>query len=74
MATQSKFQDKQVDAILNDMIAVLEKHQAPVDLSLVALGNMVSNLLLSSVGENQRLALAEAFATALQQSLQVNKK
>lgn len=74
MATQSKFQDKQVDAILNDMIAVLEKHQAPVDLSLVALGNMVSNLLLTSVGENQRLALAEAFATALQQSLQANKK
>jgi len=65
MATNSKFQDKQVDAILNDMIAVLEKHQAPVDLSLIVLGNMVTNLLTSSVGKNQQQALAKAFSDAL---------
>lgn len=68
----SKYQDKQVDAILNDMIAVLEKHQAPVDLSLVVLGNMVTNLLVSSVGTNQRIALANAFSEALLNS--VNKQ
>ena len=39
MAIQSKYQDKQIDVILNDMIAVLEKHQAPLDLSLIVLGN-----------------------------------
>lgn len=72
MAKNSKYQDKQVDAILNDMIAVLEKHQAPVDLSLVVLGNMVTNLLVSSVGTNQRIALANAFSEALLNS--VNKK
>ena len=69
MATNSKFQDKQVDAILNDMIAVLEKHQAPVDLSLVVLGNMVTNLLTSSVGKNQQQALAQAFSDALMNSI-----
>lgn len=69
MATNSKFQDKQVDAILNDMIAVLEKHQAPVDLSLVVLGNMVTNLLTSSVGKNQQQALAQAFSDALMNSV-----
>lgn len=73
MATNSKFQDKQVDAILNDMISVLEKHQAPVDLSLVVLGNMVTNLLNSSVGSQQRIALAEAFSKALINSVQNNK-
>ncbi|HDR1414585.1 TPA: YejL family protein [Pasteurella multocida] len=72
MAKNSKYQDKQVDAILNDMIAVLEKHQAPVDLSLVVLGNMVTNLLVSSVGTNQRIALAHAFSEALLNS--VNKQ
>ncbi|HDR1204652.1 YejL family protein [Pasteurella multocida] len=72
MAKNSKYQDKQVDAILNDMIAVLEKHQAPVDLSLVILGNMVTNLLVSSVGTNQRIALANAFSEALLNS--VNKQ
>ncbi|APB79413.1 TPA: YejL family protein [Pasteurella multocida] len=72
MAKNSKYQDKQVDAILNDMIAVLEKHQAPVDLSLVVLDNMVTNLLVSSVGTNQRIALANAFSEALLNS--VNKQ
>ena len=47
------------------MIAVLEKHQAPVDLSLIALGNMASNLLASSVPQTQREALAQAFASSL---------
>ena len=69
MATNSKFQDKQVDAILSDMIAVLEKHQAPVDLSLVVLGNMVTNLLTSSVGKSQQQALAQAFSDALMNSV-----
>ncbi|MCI7352648.1 MAG: YejL family protein [[Actinobacillus] rossii] len=69
MATNSKFQDKQVDAILNDMIAVLEKHQAPVDLSLIVLGNMVTNLLTSSVGKSQQQALAKAFSDALMNSV-----
>ncbi|MDO4627529.1 MAG: DUF1414 domain-containing protein [Pasteurellaceae bacterium] len=65
MASNSKFQDKQIDSIMQDMIAVLEKHQAPVDLSLVVMGNMVSNLLISSVNEQQRVALAHAFANSL---------
>ncbi|UAY77082.1 YejL family protein [Pasteurella canis] len=69
MAKNSKYQDKQIDAILNDMIAVLEKHQAPVDLSLVVLGNMVTNLLVSSVGINQRTALVKAFSDALLHSV-----
>ncbi|EIJ67250.1 MULTISPECIES: YejL family protein [Pasteurellaceae] len=69
MATHSKYQDKQVDAILNDMIQVLEKHKAPVDLSLIVLGHMVTNLLTSSVGTNQRTALAQAFSDALLNSV-----
>ena len=51
------------------MIAVLEKHQAPVDLSLVVLGNMVTNLLTSSVGKGQQQALAKAFSDALMNSV-----
>ncbi|GJJ79741.1 YejL family protein [Pasteurella canis] len=73
MAKNSKYQDKQIDVILNDMIAVLEKHQAPVDLSLVVLGNMVTNLLVSSVGINQRTALAKAFSDALLHSVSDKK-
>ena len=69
MAIQSKYQDKQIDEILNDMIAVLEKHQAPLDLSLIVLGNMTTNLLLGSVRKQQRQVLAKAFSDALLNSL-----
>lgn len=65
MTQSSKYSDAQLSAIVNDMIAVLEKHQAPVDLSLIALGNMTSNLLATSVPQMQREALAQAFASSL---------
>ena len=73
MAIQSKYQDKQIDAILNDMIAVLEKHQAPLDLSLIVLGNMTTNLLTGSVGKQQQQVLAQAFADALLNSIKTAK-
>lgn len=73
MAIQSKYQDKQIDAILNDMIAVLEKHQAPLDLSLIVLGNMTTNLLTGSVGKQQQQVLAQAFAYALLNSIKTAK-
>ena len=44
MAQHSKYSDGQVNAIINDMISVLETHKASVDLSLIALGNMASDL------------------------------
>lgn len=69
MTITSKYQDKEVQTVLNDMIAVIEKHQVPVELSLVVLGNMVTNLLLSSVGQNQRIVLAQAFSEALLNSI-----
>ncbi|MFZ7273815.1 YejL family protein [Avibacterium avium] len=69
MAKQSKFQDKQVDTLLNELITVFEKHQTPVDLSLVVLGNMVTNVLKNNMGQQQRIALAQAFSDALMNSL-----
>lgn len=73
MAKNSKYQDKQIDTILNEMITVIEKHRAPVDLSLIVLGNMVSNLLTSSVGQQQRIVLANAFSEALMNAVKAAK-
>lgn len=73
MAIQSKYQDKQIDAILNDMIAVLEKHQAPLDLSLIVLGNVTTNLLTGNLGKQQQKVLAQAFSEALLNSINTAK-
>lgn len=70
MATQSKYNDKQLEALLNDLIIILEKHKAPVDLSLMALGNTVTNILQTNVqNHNQRELLADTFCQALKNSL-----
>lgn len=74
MAIQSKYQDKQLDALLNDLIITLEKHKAPVDLSLMALGNMVTNILSTNIqNPTQQQRLADTFCSALKNSLQKNE-
>lgn len=69
MALQSKYTNAEVEALITELLATLDKHQAPVDLSLMALGNAVSHLLTTRVNEEARLQLAEQFAKALTQSL-----
>lgn len=70
MATQSKYKDKQLEALLQDLIVVLETHKAPVDLALMALGNTVTNILHTNVAHpKQREQLAEMFGKALKNSL-----
>lgn len=70
MATKSKYQDKQLEALLNDLIIILEKHKSPVDLSLMALGNTITNILQTNVqNAQQREALAETFCQALKNSI-----
>lgn len=69
MATSSKFKDSQVNDILNDIVIVLEKHNAPIDLSLIVLGNMVTHLLSQHTSRQQRQVLAQSFADALFQSI-----
>ena len=58
----SRYSDEQVEQLLSELTNVPETHKAPVDLSLMVLGNMVTNLLNSSVAPAQRQAIARSFA------------
>ncbi|WP_413112050.1 YejL family protein [Thaumasiovibrio sp. DFM-14] len=69
MPVTSKYSDKQVEAILNDMINVLEQHRAPADLSLMIVGDLATNIINNNVPNGQRKAIAEKFAHALQSSV-----
>ena len=69
MAIQSKYSNIQVESLIAEILAVLEKHKAPTDLSLMALGNCVTNLLERKVPSESRQAVAEQFAKALAQSV-----
>jgi uncharacterized protein YejL (UPF0352 family) len=69
MAIQSKYTNTQVEALISELLAVLGKHQAPTDLSLMVLGNCVTHLLEKKVPTESRAAVAEQFAKALVKSV-----
>ena len=69
----SRYSDEQVEQLLAELLNVLEKHKAPTDLSLMVLGNMVTNLINTSIAPAQRQAIAISFARALQSSINEDK-
>ncbi len=69
MPQTSRYSDDRVEQLLAQLAEVLEKDHAPTDLSLMVLGNMVTNLINSSVSPAQRHTLARSFAEALQASV-----
>ncbi|PLR40805.1 hypothetical protein CYR55_05870 [Chimaeribacter californicus] len=73
MPQSSRYSDEHVEQLLAELVSVLEKHRAPTDLSLMVLGNMVTNLLNTSVAPAQRKHLARSFADALQASVREDK-
>lgn len=58
----SRYSDEQVEQLLAELLNILEKHKAPTDLSLMVLGNMVTNLINTSIAPAQRQAIANSFA------------
>lgn len=73
MPQSSRYSDEKVEGLLSDLVTVLEKNHTPVDLSLMVLGNMVTNLLNTSVAPAQRKMIAESFANALLSSVKEDK-
>lgn len=73
MPVISKYDNKNVEQILTDLVEVLEKHKATPDLSLMALGNVATNIINCNLAANQRGMIAEKFAQALLASIDTRK-
>ncbi len=69
MPITSKYSDETVETILTEIAAVLDKHNASPELSLMIAGNVATNILNQNVAASQRKAIAEKFAQALMSSL-----
>lgn len=69
MPITSKYQDKNVEQILSDVINVLEKHNASTDLSLMIVGNIATNLINHNLPASQRKLIASKFSEALLSSI-----
>ncbi len=69
MPITSKYSDEKVETILTEIAAVLDKHNASPELSLMIAGNVATNVLNQNVPASQRKAIAEKFSQALMSSL-----
>ncbi|MCL9774601.1 MULTISPECIES: YejL family protein [Vibrio] len=70
MPITSKYTDQQVEQILTEIAAVLDKHGAGAELSLMIAGNIATNVLNNDVAPSQRAAIAEKFSKALISSVE----
>ncbi|WP_428771562.1 YejL family protein [Vibrio sp.] len=73
MPITSKYSDETVELILAEIAAVLEKHNANPELSLMIAGNIATNVLNQNVAASQRKVIAEKFAQALLSSVEESK-
>lgn len=69
MPINSKYSDAQVEQVLQDLLAVLTRHEANVELSLMCLGNAASHIIDHSVSKGQKQQVVETFAKALKASI-----
>ena len=61
MPQHSRYSDEHVEQLLSELVNVLENiKRQPI--SLMVLGNMVTNLINTSVAPAQRQAIAKSFA------------
>ena len=71
MPITSKYSDTEVEKILAEVAAVLEKHAVGPELALMIAGNIATNVLNQDVAASQRAVIAEKFTQALISSIDV---
>ncbi len=69
MPIQSKYSNQDVEQLMEQLQQVFTQAQAPTDLQLMVLGNLVSQVLTERVGKESREALAAQFGAILQQAV-----
>ena len=65
MPINSKYTNNQVEQVINDLLAVLTRHEANVELSLMCLGNATSHIIEKSIPLNQQQSVIDTFNQAL---------
>lgn len=69
MPQASRYSDEQVEVLLAELAAVLEKHRTPTDLALMVLGNMVTHVISTRVAPKMRGTLVKSFTDTLHTSV-----
>jgi len=72
MPQQSRYSDKEFEAAMQDVFVALEQNNANRDLSLMVLGNVLSNIFTQQVAPQKREAMVEQFCHVLKRAVKGN--
>ncbi|MFT5712290.1 MAG: hypothetical protein ACI9DQ_000693 [Glaciecola sp.] len=72
MPQQSRYSDKEFEAAMQDVFVALEKNNANRDLSLMVLGNVLSNIFAQQVAPQKKEAMVEQFCDVLKRAVKGN--
>jgi uncharacterized protein YejL (UPF0352 family) len=72
MPQQSRYSDKEFEAAMQDVFIALEKNNANRDLSLMVLGNVLSNIFTQQVAPQKREVMVEQFCNVLKRAVKGN--
>lgn len=65
MPINSKYSNDQVEQVITDLLGVLTRHEASVELSLMCLGNATSHIIEHSIPQKQQKQVIDTFNQAL---------
>lgn len=72
MPQQSRYSNKEFEAAMQDVFKALEENNANRDLSLMVLGNVLSNIFTQHVASENRDAMVEQFCDVLKRAVKGN--
>jgi len=74
MPIMSKYSNKKIETILDEVMEVLHKNEVSVDLSLMVLGNAITHVINSQVPVKKRTEINDKFVKALSASINSKDK
>lgn len=70
MPVNSRYSDEQFEAIMQDVFTVLENHSAQRDLSLLVLGNVITQIFNQQKDDSRRNEMVDSFCRVLKKTTQ----
>lgn len=68
MPIQSRYSNQEFEALMQDVFVALERNKSNRDLSIMALGNVLTNIFNNQVAPEKREVLVSQFCDALKKS------
>ncbi|MFT5163644.1 MAG: hypothetical protein ACI9FJ_002241 [Alteromonadaceae bacterium] len=65
MPINSKYSNEQVESLISDLLAVLTRSDASIELSLMCLGNATSHIINKQIPKSQQKNVINTFNEAL---------